>query len=465
MSRVSRTLWAVSAAAALLAPAPSAAQQTSAFAGTAEVAEQVRHDLQLASLGLRADGAEGGSGFAQQAMSRPEWWLLGVAALGMGGELLSDSMTESARKAYSANPSEGKFQKALFWEGTRNTMALVWIPAATVGVSWWGWKRFGHGGGPVSPVENAPVARTPEKAAPAERPIEKPVEKQIEKPAPVVKAAEKSGAKVVPATPVPTATFSSTPVPPAATPTTAVAAAPNPKTAARDEAKRHFDKGMKHYQSGNKLGANFEFTQAGDVDPTYPDVQKWIERINQELSSPRSAAPPSGEDQMGAKQQKVVDSHLRQASDFYSHGEYKKAIAEYHLVLELVNQNVEAAKRLQEAESKMKEALEQNMNAARQAREKGQLAAEIRAWQKALRVDDENAEAKRSLSDAQGRIPEEVNRLYRLGLDKYSEDKVQEAVDLWKKVLDLDANHERTKVVLDKAQRKLEEIKASKVGQ
>lgn len=459
----------VSLLAAFVALPPQAAviahaEDTGLLSLTASSKDEIRH--QLASDAWKFEGAETGS-FLGEWKHSPEYWLMGIAVLGLLGEAGADHMTEISRQNYLANPTNDRFDKTLFWQGTRNTFPFIYFPAGAVGIAWWAGKRL-HGttAAPAAPLPpESSAAKTSAPAKPAEPVHGKQETQAASKPITTVAITHpaSTSAPVAKPTAVPTPTFTftfthtftPTPVPP--TPTVAIA-----KTSPREEAKAHFEKGIQLYKMGNKLGANFEFTQCQEIDPTYPDVQKWIEKINQEVSAPKQ---PAAEDAMGSQQEKVIQSHLRQAQDFYAHGEYKKAIAEYKLVLELVNNSKQVAEKLAEAEQKMKEALDHHVSQARQYREEKKLKKEIDEWTAALRIDDENLEVKHELDSAKERIPDEANRLYRAALDLYSQEKIEEAVNMWHRVLELDPSHERTLNLLPKAERKLEELKASKVGQ
>lgn len=352
----------------------------------------------------------------------PAIWLIAVAAVAGAGEFYSDRRTEQARRDYSGAQTSDNFHKWAWWEGTRNTFPAIYLPAITLGVGWWGYDRL------------------------LKRRLVEPEAKPLV-PSPVPTAA--------PPTVLSVATPSPTPLP----------AAPIPIKPTVSPGWLHFEKGVSYYEAGNKMSALLEFTKTVDADPDHAEAHKWIDRINAEMSAPRPAptAPPV-ENKALQQQQRVIEQHLKQGFDLYNKGQFKKAIERYKLVLDLVGQHTQAAKLLSDAQSKLDESVRTTVSDAQKARDKGDLAREIAAWKSVLTVDDENERAKKGLADAQGRVKGEVNRLYRRGLDLYGAGKIEEAVSTWQKVLDLDPDHERAKLALEKADRKLQEIKAAEVG-
>ena len=405
--------------------------------------------------------------------TNPDVWLVGGGGAAVVIELLAAAMSSSNYAKYKGDPTETGFQKALFWEGTRDAMPWIYVPAFSIAGGRWIWHKMKSGDhGPRETSREPPREPTPAPPMPTVAP---PV--RIAPPPPIVPprgTVRAAGPTLVPpaaVTAIPAAPTqvppTVTPVPPTVTPVppTATQVPPTPapvaKEVAADDPQPHYDKGIKYYGQGNKVGAVMAFTRCADINPNFKDVQKWIQKINDEMNAPRQAAAPATNPQ----QQKVIESHLRQGMDLYQKGEFKKAVAEYKIVLELVESHAQAVKLLAEAEGRMQESLKKHLLLARKYRERGELAREILEWRAALRVDEECEEARRERDAALAKAPDEANRLYRLGLDLYGANKIEEAIETWKSVIELDPHHDRAEMALQKAERKMEEIKAGKVGQ
>lgn len=339
--------------------------------------------------------------------NKPIYGLIGIGAVAMLGEFLLDQAAHSAYNAYVANPTDAGFAQAVKLQSTRNVMPIIYAPALSVSVGWWGYRAWHRA--PAPPMTEAQRVATP-----------------------------------------------------AAVPPAAPTMAPMPPLTGSDvhvRAQERFQRGVAYYQSGNKYSALQEFTNCADLDPSYPGVQDWITRLNREMSA--SVPSPVA---VSANQQRVVDTHMRLGNDLYAAGEWKKAAAEYRLVEELTGPQSEAAHKRVEAQSRMDQVLRQRLTDARDWKARGDLAREIAALEAALHVDNENVDATRALADARARVPGEVERLYRLGLNQYANEGIEEAIATWKKALVLDPTDKPTKTALDKAERKLAEIQASEVG-
>src|SRR5206468_3040818 len=99
--------------------------------------------------------------------------------------------------------------------------------------------------------------------------------------------------------------------------------------------------------------------------------------------------------------------------------------------------------------------------AALAARQRRELAREIKAWQTVLRHSPDDADARRALAEAQhpDRVREEVKRLYQLGIDQYTKDKVDQALATWKQAQELDPNNEQIRKAIERAEARLGEEK------
>lgn len=119
-------------------------------------------------------------------------------------------------------------------------------------------------------------------------------------------------------------------------------------------------------------------------------------------------------------------------------------------------------KRIKEEEEKKKRIIELGSQ-AQKLFEKKRFGEAIAKWQEILKFDSENREAIERIEIAE-RILEEmaekkgkINELNRSAQQLYREEKYEEAIDEWKKVLDIDLENQEAKEGIKKAEQKLKE--------
>ena len=78
-------------------------------------------------------------------------------------------------------------------------------------------------------------------------------------------------------------------------------------------------------------------------------------------------------------------------------------------------------------------------------------------------VDPTNQKAKALLPKRLAEVEEEVNRLYRLGMNAYSDERLKEAIDIWKRAKDLrkvaPPEHKRLESDLARAEQQYKTLK------
>ncbi|MEW6515608.1 MAG: tetratricopeptide repeat protein [candidate division FCPU426 bacterium] len=142
----------------------------------------------------------------------------------------------------------------------------------------------------------------------------------------------------------------------------------------------------------------------------------------------------------------------------YQNGNYKAAIREWKMVLDIAPHHEETKEYIQKAENKWEALLDNYRQNARQARLQKDLAEEIMNWKDVLALVPGDQEAQQGLESAQKLVPAMAQAYYNAGLDDYSKGRYQEAIKNWEKVLALDPGHYKAMESIQKTKEKLIKI-------
>lgn len=146
---------------------------------------------------------------------------------------------------------------------------------------------------------------------------------------------------------------------------------------------------------------------------------------------------------------------------------YSQAAAAFSEVLQMDPGNAEAQKLLRDARAKMEESITPWLRAGIEAYKKGDMDAAIVSFKKVLNVDPGNREAreylgKMDVQKTKASVAKEVEKHYLKGIELYTDGKYREAMESWKKVLELDPKHEKALLNIEKAKRKMEGVMDTK---
>ena len=131
--------------------------------------------------------------------------------------------------------------------------------------------------------------------------------------------------------------------------------------------------------------------------------------------------------------------------------------------------NKTALQGLQAGRKQIKTEISGHLQAGRSAFAQGDLKDAAAAYNKALLLDPYQAEAKAAINkinslEQTGTNPGDENRLYLQGIELYTQGKYSEAIQTWEKVLQLDPAHNKARMNIEKAKRKLQSIREFQSG-
>jgi tetratricopeptide (TPR) repeat protein len=151
------------------------------------------------------------------------------------------------------------------------------------------------------------------------------------------------------------------------------------------------------------------------------------------------------------------------AKEAFNKGKYYRAYKLYGEVLAMNKGDKKAKKMMTDARKRLDKTTEPLIKKAVSAYNKGKINGAILDFKRVLNIDPTNQLAKRYLgkidkTKARKAIEKEVERHYLSGIELYTDGKYLDAIKRWETVLELDPQHQKARLNIEKAKRKLEGV-------
>ena len=174
-------------------------------------------------------------------------------------------------------------------------------------------------------------------------------------------------------------------------------------------------------------------------------------------------------DALEAEAASSIAVYLNDARRNMLNGKYQSALSDYRQALDLDPANQEALAGLDKGRNMLKSSIDTLVKSGQQAMDKGDYTVAESNFKNVLDLDPYNAQAQASLQRLEqirltGAKSGDEEQLYLRGIELYTKGKYAEAVDTWKKVLVLAPNHDKARMNIEKAERKLQKIKEFQGG-
>jgi len=172
---------------------------------------------------------------------------------------------------------------------------------------------------------------------------------------------------------------------------------------------------------------------------------------------------------MDSEISRLIEQHLTSAAANTASGKQREAVADYRKVLELAPDNPTAINGLQAGRNQLQAAIATVMAKGKDAMAAGDLKQARQVFEQALDMDPYQAEAQSALEhiaslEQRGVKPGDEQRLYLRGIELYTRGRYTEAVEAWEQVLRIAPGHEKARMNIDKARRKLQSIREFQGG-
>lgn len=199
-----------------------------------------------------------------------------------------------------------------------------------------------------------------------------------------------------------------------------------------------------------------------------------LKRSRSFLDKLRGSTPDSPELALVEEEYRVVTHRLSKgwldtAQSQLAAKNYSQALAGFRRVLDLDPLNEAALKGLQQGKQQLQQELSRLVIWGNESLDRGDLSSAEGAFAEALALDPYLVAAKNGMDrlarlKQRGAKPGDDERLYLLGIENYTKGKYEDAVALWNQVLALNPHHEKARMNIEKARRKILQIKEYRRG-
>jgi hypothetical protein len=225
------------------------------------------------------------------------------------------------------------------------------------------------------------------------------------------------------------------------------------------QAEYHYKAGQEYEKYKQTIDAIVEYKAALKINPKYKKAQKALiaakAKARSQMEKKESVASSEKSSPQSPSIQKMIRKYYNKGMRAYKEKDYATAIKQLQLVLELTTQHHQATELLDKA----KQALNREKSILRKqaalARDEGDLASEVVAYQKMLDLDPGDKKTKTKLKVAKKKIPKEVDRLYKQGIDNYARSKYRKSLASFENLLKLQPNHVKAKDAVRNIKEKL----------
>lgn len=211
----------------------------------------------------------------------------------------------------------------------------------------------------------------------------------------------------------------------------------------RKQAEFHFNAGKEYERYGQWIDAIVEYKAALSIIPDYPEAQNALAAARQQAAEAGQGNAPGVAP--SASLQETIRKYYEQGLKAYKARDYSTAIRQLQLVLELTSQHRQATELLEKAQDALNQEIGTLRTQARKAKEKGDLASEVDAYRKMLSLDPENQKVKADLAAAEKKVPDQVDALYKQGVEYYASGNLRAALKSFQDVLALQPDHVKAK--------------------
>lgn len=225
----------------------------------------------------------------------------------------------------------------------------------------------------------------------------------------------------------------------------------------KNQATYHLEAGQEYEKYGQLIDAIIEYKAALKLKPNYKEARKALEAArkkarDQERKPVKKKIKTVKRD---PSLQKLIRKYFEKGQAAYNQKDYAEAIEQLQLVLEMTSKHRQATALLSKAKTALKTEMAALRKQATRALANGDFPSEVDAYQKMLDLDPDNQAVKTKLNTAKKKIPKEVNRLYKQGLDYYAKQHFRKALKSFEGVLKLQPDHVKAKDAVDNIKEKL----------
>jgi len=202
-----------------------------------------------------------------------------------------------------------------------------------------------------------------------------------------------------------------------------------------------FKRARRLYDRMDYSGAITILQEILSINPDYAPAKNYLRRANQKLYN-------------------LAEQHFQRAQNFFNQKKWDMVLQECNLTLEM-NPNHSAARQLHKTALEnisIDKLLEKGLRYYQQ----GNYLAARSTFQQVLDKEPGNARAKSYVKNIDTELGIRIDELFNMGMEKYADGDYEQAIKLWKKILDIDPNHQSARKYIQNARDRIEALKGMK---
>jgi tetratricopeptide (TPR) repeat protein len=212
----------------------------------------------------------------------------------------------------------------------------------------------------------------------------------------------------------------------------------------------------------DKLEALMEEARKASARNNFKRATSYFEQVL--AQEPQHAGALREREEVKVRAATAIAKELAEASEDLTEKEIHRAIARFRQVLDIDPTNETALSGLNRGRRILREELTRLVAQGNAAIDRGEFREAEASLRKALSLDPYQKEPRAALSRLEqmqqsGIKPEDEQQLYLQGIEYYTRGKYEEAVTAWEQVLVLSPRHEKARLNIEKARRKLQQIR------
>lgn len=227
--------------------------------------------------------------------------------------------------------------------------------------------------------------------------------------------------------------------------------------------------GMAYFKKGEVDLAIQQFKKVLELGPDNEIIKEEFNIISEKLKELTIASEKiKGISVISEKlRDEILKKMLAEGIEAYKDGNYYHALEEFNEMLLIDAKNAEAQRWRKETTEKIDKFVVPWLKEGVEAYKNGDIDVAIISFTKVTNYEPENKEAKgylgkMDIGKIEATIKKEVDTHYLRGITLYTDGKYEEAIESWKKVLELEPRHEKAALNIDKAKRKIEGVTKTK---
>lgn len=191
------------------------------------------------------------------------------------------------------------------------------------------------------------------------------------------------------------------------------------------------------------IQAQAEFEKVLNINPNHSEAQELFSKVKAEKSRMEVAQRRAQEE--AAKTAKAIEEHFEQGNKYMRSGQELKAITEFKEVIALDpsgrdTRTQQSRKLIDEAYGKLNQKVQRDYEEGMRFYREGQMSRAIARWNAVLAVHPAHQPTIDGLKQAEAKVTDTAQQLYREGLVHESLNDIDSAKDKWKKVIELVPN-------------------------